>query len=44
MPIPEKYIADFEEGEIYHVYNRTNNREQLFLTDENRSFFLRRKK
>ena len=44
MPIPSKYLADFEEGEIYHVYNRTNNREKLFLTDENRSFFLRRYK
>src|SRR6185437_5989232 len=44
MPIPEKYIADFEEDEIYHVYNRTNNKEKLFLTDENRVFFLRRYK
>lgn len=44
MPIPEKYIADFEEGEIYHVYNRTNNKEKLFLTDDNRLFFLKRYK
>lgn len=44
MPIPEKYIADFEEDEIYHVYNRTNNKEKLFLTDENRFFFLKRYK
>jgi putative transposase len=44
MPIPEKYLADFEEGEIYHVYNRTNNKEKLFLTDENRLFFLKRYK
>ncbi len=44
MPIQEKYIADFEEGEIFHVYNRTNNKEKLFLTDENRLFFLKRYK
>ena len=40
MPIPEKYLADFYENGIYHVYNRTNNREPLFLSDENRYFFL----
>ncbi len=44
MPIPKKYLADFEEGGIYHVYNRTNNKEKLFLSDENRNFFLRRYK
>ena len=44
MPIPEKYLAHFEEAEIYHVYNRTNNKEKLFLTDENRLFFLKRYK
>ncbi|MBK8090013.1 MAG: hypothetical protein IPK31_20020 [Chitinophagaceae bacterium] len=42
MPIPEKYLADFEEGCMYHVYNRTNNKEKLFLSDENRRFFLRK--
>ncbi len=42
MPIPQKYLADFNEGCIYHVYNRTNNREKLFLSDENRYFFLKR--
>ena len=42
MPIQGKYIADFEEEEIYHIYNRTNNKEKLFLTDENRLFFLKR--
>ena len=44
MPIPDKYLADFEEGEKYHVYNRTNNKEKLFATDENRFFFLKRYK
>lgn len=42
MPIPTQYIADFQENAVYHVYNRTNNNEKLFLSDENRSFFLRR--
>ena len=42
MPIPEKYTADFVAGDFYHVYNRTNNKELLFLTDDNRMFFLKR--
>ena len=44
MPIPDKYLADFEEDGIYHIYNRTNNKEKLFLSDDNRSFFLKRYK
>lgn len=44
MPIPLKYLADFEENGIYHIYNRTNNKELLFLNDENRRFFLQRYK
>ena len=44
MPVSDKYLADFEEEEKYHVYNRTNNEEKLFATDENRSFFLKRYK
>jgi len=42
MPIAKKYLADLTEENIYHIYNRTNNQEQLFLTDENRHFFLSR--
>lgn len=42
MPIPDKYLADFEDGEIFHVYNRTNNHERLFLNDDNRQYFLKR--
>lgn len=42
MPIPAKYLADFKAGGIYHVYNRTNNKEPLFFCDENRLFFLKR--
>ncbi|OSZ77670.1 hypothetical protein CAP36_14995 [Chitinophagaceae bacterium IBVUCB2] len=44
MPIPEKYLANFEEDGIYHIFNRTNNGEKLFLSDENRHFFLRKYK
>jgi len=44
MPIPEKYLAEFEEAGIYHIYNRTNNNEKLFITNENRLFFLRKYK
>src|SRR5258705_3606773 len=42
MPIAEKYLAALEENKIYHIYNRTNNRELLFKSDENRRFFLQR--
>jgi len=42
MPIPKKYLADFEEECIYHIYNRTNNHEKLFVTNDNRLFFLKR--
>ena len=37
----DKYLANFAEAGIYHVYNRTNNKELLFKTDENRLYFLR---
>lgn len=37
-----KYKADFVENELFHVYNRTNNKELLFKNDENRYFFLKR--
>lgn len=42
MPIPRKYLAGFREHGVYHVFNRTNNKEKLFLSDENRRFFLRK--
>ena len=42
MPIPAKYLADFTENGIYHIYNRTNNKEKLFLSNENRLFFLKK--
>jgi putative transposase len=37
----DKYLANFVEDGIYHVYNRTNNKELLFKTYENRLYFLR---
>lgn len=42
MPINKKYISSFEFEGIYHVYNRTNNKELLFQTNENYEFFLNR--
>ena len=33
-----------EEGKFYHIYNRTNNYEKLFLNRENYLFFLRKYK
>lgn len=42
MPIAPRYLAKFNENGIYHVYNRTNNRELLFLSSENYFFFLRK--
>lgn len=41
MPIPAIFLAEFQESGIYHVYNRTNNKELLFLNNENRHFFLK---
>ena len=32
----------FQPGTIYHVYNRGNNRQKIFLSEENYRFFLRR--
>jgi REP element-mobilizing transposase RayT len=44
VPIRDQYLADFTEGEIYHVYNRSNNKELLFINDDNRLFFLKKYK
>ena len=35
------YLANFYDGGIFHVYNRTNNKEPLFKSDENRLYFLK---
>jgi REP-associated tyrosine transposase len=42
VPINEKYTAVFECEKIYHIYNKTNNKELLFRSDENHYYFLRR--
>ena len=36
--------ANFNFNQHYHIYNRTNNKEKLFLNNENRSYFLKRYK
>ncbi|MEO6037301.1 MAG: hypothetical protein ABIQ93_02740 [Saprospiraceae bacterium] len=40
MKSPIDPLAHFYPEAHYHVYNRTNHREPLFFTDENRRFFL----
>ena len=42
MPIPEKYIAPFESGAYYHVICKSLPQQKLFLSDENKRFFLER--
>jgi REP element-mobilizing transposase RayT len=36
--------SDFQFDGYYHIYNRTNNKEALFRSDENRDYFLRQYK
>ena len=33
---------NFEPGHLYHIYNRGNNKQRIFLQDENYEYFLRR--
>jgi REP element-mobilizing transposase RayT len=40
MGIAKKYKCPFFENEYYHIYNRSNNKELLFLDDEDRNYFL----
>ncbi len=40
MAINKKYLAPFIEEGVYHVYNRTNNKELLFRSEENKRYFL----
>ncbi len=35
------YTADFYDGGIFHVYNRINNKELLFKSADNRTYFLK---
>jgi REP element-mobilizing transposase RayT len=41
MPVNNKYLAHFECGNTYHIYNKTNNKELLFRTEENYIYFLK---
>ncbi len=41
MNTKTNYLANFYENGIFHVYNRTNNKELLFKSDENRLYFLK---
>lgn len=41
MPVNKKYLAVFGFDKIFHIYNRTNNKEPLFLSAENYHYFLR---
>jgi REP element-mobilizing transposase RayT len=38
----ETYLADFHVDEVFHVYNRTNNKELLFLSPSDKRLFLNR--
>ena len=40
MPVNQNYLAAFEYESIYHIYNKTNNKELLFRSDENYLYFL----
>ncbi len=37
-----KYRKPFEAGEFYHIYNKAVRNDQLFFSDENYRFFLRK--
>ncbi|MGB8191279.1 MAG: hypothetical protein WCF67_05125 [Chitinophagaceae bacterium] len=41
MAAPKKYLAQLLPEKFYHIYNRTNNKEPLFYSDENKRFFLK---
>lgn len=41
MKKQKDFNADFYENGIFHVYNRTNNRELLFKSEDNYLYFLR---
>ena len=41
MKIKPDYSANFYDNGIFHVYNRTNNKELLFRSTDNRLYFLK---
>ncbi len=36
----DKYHAPFAEGHFYHIFNRGNNKENIFFKQENYTYFL----
>lgn len=40
MPINKKFLVQIECGHIYHIYNKTNDKEPLFRFDEDYYLFL----
>lgn len=42
MPIDKKYLQDLEPTVIYHIYNRTNSKEALFISGTNCLYFLKK--
>jgi putative transposase len=42
MPIPDKFTASFEQNAYYHIICKSLSKEKLFLSDENKRFFLQR--
>jgi putative transposase len=40
MPIPEKYLAQFERGKTYHIFNRSIGNRLLFREEDNYHYFL----
>jgi putative transposase len=42
MKTKDEYLADFEAEGMYHVFNRTNNKELLFHSDLDKQLFLDR--
>ncbi len=40
MPLNSKYLAPFEAGAYYHIYNRTATGQKMFLEDKNYDYFL----
>src|SRR5687768_9956347 len=42
MALTEHYYMKFEEGDFYHIYNRSIDRKPMFRNDGNFEFFLRK--
>ena len=38
------FFMHFENGEVYHIYNRGNNKQTIFFNEDNYLFFLQKVK